>query len=448
MTEETNINFTTGPILGPLLRFAGPVFMALLLQAMYGAVDLLIVGQFASSADVSAVSTGSQIMLTLSGLITSLSMGITILLGEKIGAGKPYEGNQIVGSSILLFLLIGVIVSVVVGVLAPDISVLMQAPEEAFTKTTDYTRICGIGLIMIMGYNLIGSIFRGIGDSKTPLITVAIACVVNIIGDLLLIAVFDMGAAGAAYATVFAQGVSVLTSLLIIRRKNVSLHLSRKTLRWNGGINRQILRLGIPLALQDILVGISFLVILAIVNSLGLVASAGVGVAEKVCGFIMLIPMAFMDSMAAFVAQNRGAGRIDRAITGLKQAIAISTTFGVAMFILAFFWGDGLVNLFTQDETVIIAGAEYLKAYAIDCLFTCFLFCFIGFFNAMECTNFVMIQGIASAFLFRVPFSFLMSKVTPVSLFNIGLATPVATVAQILMCIVFFHILRKRLSKN
>ena len=445
MAEETNINFTSGPILGPLLRFAGPILMALLLQAMYGAVDLLIVGQFASSTDVSAVSIGSQIMLTLSGLITSLSMGITILLGEKIGAGKANEGNRIVGSGILMFLLIGVIVSAVVGVFAPDISALMQAPQEAFTKTADYTRICGIGLIMIMGYNLIGSIFRGIGDSKTPLITVAIACVVNILGDLLLIAVLDMGTTGAAYATVFAQGISVIASLLIIRRKNVPLRLSRETLRWDGGINRQILKLGIPLALQETLIGISFLIVLAIVNSLGLVASAGVGVAEKVCGFIMLVPWAFMDSMAAFVAQNRGAGRPDRAITGLKQAIAISTAFGVVMFFLAFFWGDGLVHVFTHDEPVVIAGAEYLKAYAIDCLFTCFLFCFIGFFNGMECTRFVMIQGITGAFLFRVPFSFLMTEVTPVSLFHIGLANPVATVSQILMCLVFFCFLRKRI---
>lgn len=434
--------------MGPLLRFAGPVFLALLLQAMYGAVDLLIVGQFASSADVSAVSTGSQMMLTLSGLITSLSMGITILLGEKIGAGKTNEGNQIVGSAILLFLLIGVLISVVVGALAPDLSSLMQAPEEAFTKTTDYIRICGFGLVMIMGYNLIGSIFRGIGDSKTPLITVAIACVVNIIGDLLLIGVFDMGTAGAAYATVFAQGISVAASLLIIRRKNVPIHINRKSLRWKGSVNRQILKLGIPLALQDILVGISFLVILAIVNSLGLVASAGVGVAEKVCGFIMLIPMAFMDSMAAFVAQNRGAGRLDRTFSGLKHAIAISTAFGVLMFFISFFWGDGLINIFTQDEAVIMAGADYLKAYAIDCLFTCFLFCFIGFFNGMEYTNFVMTQGIASAFLFRVPVSFLMSKITPVSLFHIGLATPIATLSQILMCLACFCILKKRISNK
>lgn len=427
----------------PLLRFAGPVFLALLLQAMYGAADLLIVGQFASAADVSAVSTGSQIMLTLSGLITSLCMGITILVGEKIGANKIDEGNRIVGSGTLLFLVIGSILALMVAIFAEGLAKIMHAPLEAFDMTVDYIRICGIGIIALMGYNLIGSIFRGIGDSKTPLITVAIACVVNITIDLILIGILDMGSFGAAIATVFAQVVSVIASLIIIQRKNVSVHITRDTIHWDKTINRKILKLGTPLALQDLLVGISFLIILSIVNSLGLIASAGVGVAEKVCGFIMLVPMAFMSSMAAYVAQNRGAGEISRAYKGLKYAIATSTTFGIIMFFLTFFWGDYLIGAFTSDNTVIAAGYDYLKAYSIDCLFTCFLFCFIGFFNGMERTRFVMIQGIVGAFFIRIPISLVMSRLVPVSLFKIGLATPFATIGQILMCFLCLYFIRK-----
>ena len=444
--REKHIDFTEGRIVLPLLRFAGPVLLALFLQAMYGAVDLMIVGKFANSADVSAVSTGSQIMMTITSLISSLAMGMTVLLGEKIGEKKPEEGGRIVGSGILLFLAIGAVMTVLTTVFAPGLAGLMNAPEEAFPLTTSYIRICGMGTLVIISYNLIGSVFRGIGDSNTPLVTVAIACALNIAGDLLLVAVFGMGTGGAAAATVFAQFCSVLISLAMIRKRTLPFTLARSHIRWNGGVIRRILLLGTPIALQDFLVGISFLVILAIVNSLGLVSSAGVGVAEKVCGFIMLVPSAFMQSMSAFTAQNRGAGKPDRAIRGLMSAIGISLFFGTAMFYLAFFRGEMLSGLFANDADVITAAAEYLKAYGIDCLLTSFLFCFIGFFNGMEYTAFVMAQGIVGAFLVRVPVSWFMSREVPVSLFHIGLATPCSTLLQIALCFICFAKLKKRLT--
>lgn len=445
---ERGIDFTSGKIVAPLLKFAGPVLFALFLQAMYGAVDLMIVGKFAESADVSAVATGSQIMMTITNLMSSLAMGMTILLGEKIGERRPDEGGRIVGTGILLFLIIGLIMTVLTAALAPALAGAMNAPAEAFDYTTGYIRICGIGAIVIIAYNLIGSIFRGIGDSSTPLITVMIACVCNIAGDLLLVAVFDMGTAGAAMATVFTQFVSVAISFLIIRKKSLPFKFGRDRIRWNGGIVKRILILGTPIALQDLLVGISFLVILAIVNSLGLVYSAGVGVSEKVCAFVMLVPAAFMQSMSAFVAQNRGAGKSDRAIRGLWSAIGISLIAGVVMFYLAFFRGKMLSGIFANDTEVIAASADYLKAYAIDCLLTSFLFCFTGFFNGMEYTRFVMIQGIIGAFCVRVPVSYFMSKITPVSLFRIGLATPCSTMVQIIMCFTCFLVLKRRLESN
>lgn len=446
MIMERNIDFTSGKIVLPLLKFALPVLFALFLQVMYGAVDLMIVGKFAHSADVSAVATGSQIMMTITNLISSLAMGMTIILGEKIGEKKPEEGGKIVGSGIVLFFTIGLAATLLIGVFAPRLAAIMQAPEEAFDLTTSYIRICGIGSIVIIAYNLIGSIFRGIGDSRTPLVTVMIACVCNIAGDLMLVAGFGMGATGAAIATVFAQFISVLISLQLIRRRELPFHFERKQISWNGTVIKKILTLGTPIALQDVLVGISFLVVLAIVNSLGLIYSAGVGVAEKVCGFIMLIPLAFMQSMSAFVAQNRGASKPERAIRGLKSAIMISFISGAVMFYFAFFHGTFLSGLFANDPQVVTQGAEYIKAYGIDCLFTCFLFCFIGFFNGMEHTRFVMIQGICGAFLVRIPVSYIMSKKVPVSLFRIGLATPCSTVVQIIMCFIFFAVIRKKMS--
>ena len=438
------IDFTNGKIIPALLRFVGPVFLALFLQAMYGAADLMIVGRFADAADVSAVATGSQIMLTVTNLVSSLAMGMTVLIGEKIGMGQPGEGGKIVGSGILLFSAVAVCMTFLTVLFAPQTAMIMHAPEEAFLLTSWYIRICGLGSAVIIAYNLIGSIFRGLGDSRTPLITVTIACICNIAGDLLLVAGFGMGTRGAAAATVTAQLVSVLISLRLIRKKTRSFAFTKESIRWNRKIVGKILRLGIPIALQDLLVGFSFLVILAIVNSLGLIASAGVGVAEKVCGFIMLIPIAFMQSMSAFVAQNRGAGKPKRAEEGLRSAIMVSAAAGVIMFYVAFFHGDILAGIFSNDAAVAAASADYLKAYAIDCLLTCFLFCFIGFFNGMEYTRFVMLQGIAGAFLVRIPVAFIMSRQVPVSLFHVGLATPCSTLLQIVMCFICFAVWKKK----
>ncbi|MCR5417172.1 MAG: MATE family efflux transporter [Pseudobutyrivibrio sp.] len=431
---EKRIDFTTGKIVGPLLRFAGPVLLALFLQAMYGAVDLLIVGKFGSSADVSGVSTGSQMMITITNLISGLCMGMTIYLGQKIGEKKAQEGGQIVGSGLLMFILVGVVMTIILPVIAPQLATIMHAPTEAFDLTVKYLRICGGGAVVIIAYNLIGGVFRGMGDSKTPLVTVFIACICNIIGDLFLVAGLHLGTVGAAIATVGAQFISVIISLVLIRKKTLPFEVHRDMIKWDSKIIKRIVFLGAPISIQDLLVGISFLVIMAIVNSLGLVESAGIGVAEKVCAFIMLVPSSFMQSMSAFVAQNRGAGRMDRAMKGFKSAVAISFAFGATMFFVAFFHGDVLAGLFANDHEVILAAADYLKAYAIDCLLTCFLFCFVGFFNGMGYTRFVMAQGIIGAFGVRVPLSFIISRMGSTSLFHIGLATPSSTALQITLC--------------
>ena len=412
---EKRIDFTSGRIVGPLLKFAGPVLLALFLQAMYGAVDLLIVGKFASSADVSAVSTGSQIMMTITNILSSLCMGMTILLGQKIGEKRAEEGGRIVGSGLVMFLTVGIVLSFVLPLLAPQLAGIMHAPEAAYDLTVQYIRICGGGAVVIIAYNLIGGIFRGLGDSNTPLVTVLIACIFNIAGDLTLVAGFHMGTAGAAIATVAAQLISVVISYILISKKTLPFEFRRKMVRWDGRIIRRILILGTPIAVQDFLVGVSFLVILA----------------------------AFMQSMSAFVAQNRGAGKMDRAMKGFRSAVGISFAFGALMFYLAFFYGDLLSGIFSKDRQVILASADYLKAYAVDCLLTCFLFCFIGFYNGMGKTSFVMMQGILGAFAVRVPVSYLMSRQTPVSLFHIGLATPCSTAVQITLCFIYLWLLRR-----
>lgn len=430
-------NFTEGPIFSPLVRFALPVLLALFLQALYGAVDLLIVGQFGGAlADVyvSAVSTGSQVMQTLTIVITGLAMGLTVLVGTKIGAGLRDEAGMIIGSGIFLFAVISGVVTTVMVFTASSLAGLMRAPVEAFGETVSYIMICSAGTVFIVAYNLVGSIFRGIGDSKTPLITVTSACVLNIAGDLLLVAVFHMGAAGAAIATVFAQAASVLFSLLIVRKKALPFSFSMKNIRPQGVYIRETLKLGTPIAFQDLLVSISFLVIIAIVNGLGLTESASVGLAEKVCAFLMLVPSAYMQSMSAFVAQNIGAEKPQRARKALLYGIAFSLAAGIIMGYITFFHGNLLAGIFAKDTEIILSAADYLKAYAIDCILTSFLFCFIGYFNGRSSTRFVMLQGIIGAFGVRLPVSWFMSKRVPVSLFHIGLATPASTVVQIILC--------------
>ena len=436
--EKKQSDFLNGTILSPLLRFAGPVLLALFLQAMYGAVDLMVVGKFAGTADISAVSTGSQAMQLVTTMIVGLTTGVTVLLGQKIGEGRPDEGGRVIGSAICLFGCIALGLTALLVSLTSPLCSLLQAPAEAFTPTVQYVRICASGTLFIVAFNVIGSVFRGLGDSKMPLITVAIACVCNIAGDLLLVDVFQMGAAGAAWATVFAQAVSVILSMFVIARRKLPFTFSRSQLRFDRVLTSGILRLGLPIALQDVLVGISFLVILAIVNSLGLLQSAGIGIAEKVCAFVMLLPSAFSQSVSAFVAQNIGAGKPERAKKALRYSVIVSLCISVFVFYFNFFHGDLLAGIFANERAVIAEAADYLKAYAIDCLLTSFLFCFVGYFSGLGKTVFVMAQGIAGAFGVRIPISFFMSKLPNVRLFYIGLATPCSTIVQVILCLFYY----------
>ncbi len=440
-------SFTEGGILLPLVQFALPVLLALFLQAMYGAVDLLVVGKFGSSADVSAVSSGSQIMTTLTNLVSSFAMGTTILLGQQIGCGERKKGGRTVGTAIVMFTILAIIMTLLLVCNAPVISQTVHAPAEAFSQTVSYVRICGAGMLVIVAYNLIGCIFRGLGDSRTPLLTVAIACVINIVGDLLLCAVFKMGTSGAALATVFAQVVSVVISFGLIRKRELPFAFSVSDLRLHRGSLKRMSGLGAPIALQDLLVNVSFLIILAIVNNMGVTASAGVGVAEKVCVFIMLISTAFMQSISAFVAQNYGAGKLDRALQALRCAVCMSFVIGVLMFVLSYFHGQFFARVFSSDAEVVEAAGDYLRAYGIDCLFTSVFFCFTGFFNGIGQTRFVMLQGIVGSLLVRVPVSWLMSRGDGATLFHIGLATPCSSLLQLLLCLAFFFGIVKKLKE-
>ena len=435
--KKTN-NFTEGAILATLLKFSFPILLALFLQAMYGAVDLLVVGQFGDASGVSAVATGSQIMQTITGIITGLTMGTTVLLGQRIGERNDEGVAKTMGTSICLFAIIAIILTGILVCSARPLAVLMNAPVEAFEDTVKYVRICAMGTVFIVAYNVISGVFRGLGNSRLPLIFVAIACIVNILGDLLLVGTFQLNVVGAAIATILSQAVSVIISLFIIRKQKFPFAFRKAHIGFQKKETVQILQLGSPIALQDAMTNLSFLIITAILNSLGVVASAAVGVSEKLVVFIMLIPMSYMFSISAFTAQNVGAGKPERAQKAMFYGMATSLFFGVILFLMTFYQGIILAGLFSTDVEVIIACAEYMKAYAIDCMMVSILFCFMGYFNGCGKTVFVMAQGLIAAFCLRIPFSYFMSKVEGVTMFQLGLAAPLATALSIVLCIAYY----------
>lgn len=446
--SELNNEIIEGKIARPLVTFTIPIIVAMFLQSLYGAVDLMIVGQFAESADVSAIATGAEIMGLINSIAIGLATGTTILVGQSIGARKLEHAGKIIGTAVCFFALLAVILTSVMEVFVVPIAEIMRAPQEAFNQTVRYVQICSAGSIFIIFYNLLCSIFRGIGDSKTPLFAVIVASIINVIGDLLLVAGFDMGAAGAAFATIAAQGLSVLISFAAIKHRGLPFPFKREFVKFDKVIVGNTLKMGTPIALQDSLVHISFMVIMAIVNSLGVIESAGVGVAEKLCGFIMLVPSAFSQAVATFVAQNIGAGKEERARKVLWVGIGISLSLGIAISYFSFFHGTILCRIFSKDSQVIEAGYQYLKAYAIDTLLTSFIFCFFGYFNGCGHTTFVMLQGLIGAFGVRIPVSIFMSKLKPTSLFMVGLATPASSFVQLILCMLFFIVCKKRKQRG
>ena len=449
MSSDKN-NFTEGNILKKLSLFMLPVLGALILQAAYSAVDLLVVGRFGSTAGLSAVSTGSQLMNLVTFMVTQLAMGATVLIARYLGEKKPERIGAVLGGATVVFAILATVLFVLLVFFAHPIAVLMQAPSEALGLTTRYVRICGMGIFFIVAYNMLAAIFRGLGESKSPLLFVLVACLINIAGDLLFVAGFKMDAAGAAIATVMAQAVSVVLAIVILLKKNLPFTLKKSDFRLNPQC-RKFLQVGLPLALQEVLTQASFLALCAFVNRLGLTASSGYGVASKIVSFAMLIPSALMQSMASFVAQNVGASKPKRAKQAMFTGMGIGLVFGCAVFALVMLKGDVLAGIFSTDAEVVQKGFEYLKGFAPETILTAILFSMLGYFNGNNKTVFVMIQGLVQTLLVRLPMSYLMSIQPNASLTKIGLAAPVSTLVGVLLNTAFYlyftHSQQKELQK-
>ena len=436
-------DFTQGSILKKLCRFMLPVLGALILQAAYGAVDLLVVGRFGSTSGLSAVSTGSQVLNLVTFVVTQLAMGVTVLIARYIGEKREKEIGAVLGGAAVVFAILAGCLFVLLVLFARPISVLMQAPQEALALTASSVRICGCGILFIVAYNVLSAVFRGLGDSRSPLLFVLVACLVNVAGDLVLVAGLHLDAAGAALATVLAQAVSVVCALAILRRKKLPFTFRKSDVRLNEQC-RRFLTIGLPLALQEFLTQLSFLALCAFVNRLGLAASSGYGVASKIVSFVMLVPSALMQSMASFVAQNIGADNVKRAKKSMLTGIAVGVAFGIVMFALVLLKGDILAGLFSTDAEVVRRGFEYLRGFAPETIVTAVLFSMVGYFNGSNQTLWVMIQGLIQTLLVRLPLAYYMSIQPNASLTKIGISAPVATVVGIVLNIGFFLYLNRR----
>ena len=447
MTNSEKGDFTQGSILKKLALFMLPILGALVLQAAYGAVDLLVVGRFGSTSGLSAVSTGSQVLNLVTFVVTQLAMGVTVLIARYLGEKQPKFIGPVIGGAAVVFTILSVILFAVMVGFARPISVLMQAPTEAVDLTTSYVRICGGGIFFIVAYNMLAAIFRGLGDSKSPLLFVLVACIFNIIGDLVLVAGFHLDAAGAAIATVFAQAVSVVCAIVMLLKKDLPFKIKKSDVRLNSQCGK-FLSIGLPLALQEFLTQLSFLALCAFVNRLGLSASSGYGVASKIVNFAMLVPSSLMQSMASFVSQNIGAGNRQRAKKSMYTGIGIGLVIGSLVFALVMLKGDLLSSAFTTDADVIANAYAYLKGFAPEALVTAVLFSMVGYFNGNNKTVWVMVQGLVQTLLVRLPMAYFMSIQPNASLTNIGLAAPTSTAVGIVLNVCFFLYLERKSKKD
>ncbi len=436
-------NLTEGSILKNIVLFSLPYLLSYFLQTLYGMADLFLAGQFNGAAVISAVSIGSQVMHMFTVIIVGLAMGGTVLIGQAVGAKDSKRASQIIGNTVTFFLIFSAVVTVILLLACRGIVNLIQTPPESVEQTVLYLRICFIGIPFIVAYNVIASIFRGMGDSKSPMIFVIIACTLNIILDYIFMGIFGLKAEGAAIATVIAQAVSVIISLIAIVRSK-SLKLTKEDFKLQQESLGAILKIGVPVACQDGFIQISFMVITVIANRRGVDVAAAVGIVEKIICFLFLIPSSMLSSISAIAAQNIGAGYHDRARKTLYAGTAIAVGIG-AVFAVAFqFISYPVIKLFTREEIVVVLGTQYLKSYVTDCVLAAIHFCFSGYFCAMGKSILSFIHNVASIVLIRIPGAWLASKLWPETLFPMGCAAPLGSLLSAIICVVAFIWINKK----
>ncbi|MDY3774194.1 MAG: MATE family efflux transporter [Eubacterium sp.] len=431
-------NLTSGSVLKNIIQFSLPFLLSYFLQTLYGMADLYIIGQFEGVDHITAVSVGSQVMHMITVMIVGLAMGATVTIGQAIGAKNKKQASNLIGNTLSMFMIGSVIFSGVFILFVNPIVSLMSTPTEAIMGTTIYLTICFLGIPFITAYNILSSIFRGIGDSKSPMYFIAIACVSNIILDYVFIGIMKFGAAGAALGTTISQTISVVVAVIVILKRNTGLILRKSDFKLQKKITGKILKIGIPVALQDGFIQIAFLLVTVIANHRGLNDAAAVGIVEKIIGMLFLVPSAMLSSVSALAAQNIGAGKHDRASKTLRYAIVMCVGFGILVTIAIQFAAQPVIRIFSDDNQVIRLGRQYLKGYIFDCIFAGIHFCFSGFFCAYGKSGISFLHNVLSIILIRVPGAYFASKLFADTLFPMGLAAGAGSLLSSVICIVFY----------
>ncbi len=445
-------DLTKGSVFWKLFQFSLPYLFSCFLQTFYGMADLYITGQFYGADTITAVSVGSQVTHMLTVVIVGLAMGTTVNIGLAVGAGNQRKVSEIIGNTVTLFAVFAFLLTVLLLCANNGILQILSVPRESWMQAKSYLMVCFAGVPFIVAYNVISSIFRGMGDSKSPLYFVAIAGVFNVALDYLLIGGFAMGARGAAIATVMSQAFSVAAALLelcISQKKQAGFSMRRQDFRLSGEIFRGLLKVGAPIALQDGLIQVAFLVITVIANRRGVNAAAAVGIVEKVIGFLFLVPSAMLSAVSAVAAQNAGAGLHDRGRRALGCGILITVASGLIFTISCQFFAETILGFFVKDEPeVILLGGQYLRAYVPDCMFAGIHFCFSGYFCAYQKSMISFAHNLAAIILVRIPGAYYASEWFPDSLYPMGLAAPLGSVLSAVICIIFYMILKKEFVRK
>ena len=436
-------NLTTGSVAKNLILFSLPYLLSYFLQTLYGMADLFIIGQYEGVASTTAVSVGSQVMHMLTVMIVGLAMGTTVSIGQAVGAGDKRKTSHFIGNTVTLFMAVSVTLTIVLLLLVDPIVSVMSTPAQAVEGTAAYLTVCFIGIPFITAYNIISSVFRGMGDSKTPMYFIAIACVVNIALDYLFMGAMHFGPTGAALGTTLSQAISVIVAFAFIRKKR-SITIERSDLKPSRASMGRLLSIGVPVAMQDGLIQIAFIIITVIANRRGLNDAAAVGIVEKIMSFLFLVPSSMLSAVSALGAQNIGANKPERAIKTLRYAIIITVSFGLVVAVSTQFVADQIVALFTDDAKAIRLGGQYFRGYIWDCMFAGIHFSFSGYFCAIGKSGLSFLHNILAVTLVRVPGAYLTSKLFPATLFPMGLATAGGSLLSVTVCLIAFAILRHK----
>ena len=434
---------TEGSVLKNVVLFSLPYLLSYFLQTLYGMADLYIIGLYGQTADTTAVSIGSQVMHMLTVMIVGLAMGTTVMVARSVGA-KDKEGTaKSVGATVTLFSVVALALTIVLLFSAEGIAKIMSTPSEAFSGTVSYLMICFAGVPFITAYNIIGSVFRGMGDSKSPMYFIAVSCVINILLDFLFMGALSMGPAGAALGTTLSQTASVIIAFIAMKKRDMGIKIKKTDLKC-GETMKKILSVGIPISLQDGFIQIAFIVITVFANRRGLNDAAAVGIVEKVISIFFLVPSTLLSAVSALAAQNLGAGKAERAKKTLRYAVFAALTFGVAVSAITEFTAPGIVRVFGKDPAVIKHGAEYLRSYVWDSALAGVHFCFSGYFSALGKSKISFFHNIIAVVTARIPIAYFASVRYPDTLFPMGFAAPVGSAVSVVICVAAYIYLNKK----